>query len=166
MDLPLRRLNGLLMTVALLLVLLVIPVSAHAQLGGAFGPQGDPHIAASLLAESAAPAPGQTVALAIVMKPEKGWHGYWENPGDAGAGMRVDWVAPAGVTLTSFRYPVPERLVIAGLINHVYEHDYAVLLDVTVPATAAPGTVRPLLAAVATSGVRDPPVPERWRSVR
>lgn len=144
MNLPLPRLNDLLMTVMLGLLVLLAPGAAQAQFGGAFGPKGDPHIKASLLAESATPAPGSTVTLAILMKPDKGWHGYWANPGDAGAGMTVDWVAPSGVTLAPFRYPVPERLVIAGLMNHVYEHDYAVLLDVVIPVTATRGMAIPI----------------------
>jgi thiol:disulfide interchange protein/DsbC/DsbD-like thiol-disulfide interchange protein len=153
MDFPLRWLNGLLMTVGQLIagliiglfaVLLLVASPAGAQQGGAFIQRGDPHIRASLVAETATPAAGQTVTLAILMRPEKGWHGYWENPGDAGAGMRVDWATPNDVRIGAFRYPVPERLVIAGLMNHVYEHDYAVLLDVMLPAGLAKGTVVPI----------------------
>jgi thiol:disulfide interchange protein len=144
MDFPLRRLNGLLMTVLCLCALLFGAQAALAQIGGAFGPRGEAHIRASLLAESPAPAPGSTVTLAILMKPDKGWHGYWENPGDAGAGMRIEWETPEGVRMGALRYPVPERLVIAGLMNHVYEHDYAMLLDVVIPAGLAPGTSIPI----------------------
>jgi len=141
MNSPLPRLNGLLMTVLLLLLAaLLMPSAASAQAGGAFLSQGEPHIRRSLLAETATPAPGTTVTLAILMRPDKGWHGYWENPGDAGVGMTVDWNAPTGVAIGAFRYPAPERLVISGLMNHVYEHDYAVLLDVAVPAGLAKGT--------------------------
>jgi DsbC/DsbD-like thiol-disulfide interchange protein/cytochrome c biogenesis protein CcdA len=147
MDFPLRRLNGVFVTVCLLLALFVASAAAHAQAGGAFAPRGEPHIRASLLAESATPAPGRTVTLAILMKPDKGWHGYWQNPGDAGAGMRIDWSGPAGVTFGPLRYPVPERLIISGLMNHVYEHEYALLVDVTVPAGMAPGTALPIRGA-------------------
>jgi len=137
MDFPLRWLNGLLMTVALLFAAL----PAHAQLGGAFASKGAPHIATTLVAETATPRAGGIVTLAILMKPEKGWHGYWENPGDAGAGMTVDWAPDSRVDVAPFHYPVPERLVIAGLMNHVYEHEYAVLFDVRLPEGLKPGTV-------------------------
>jgi thiol:disulfide interchange protein/DsbC/DsbD-like thiol-disulfide interchange protein len=103
------------------------------------------HIAAELIAESAA-APGQTVTLAIRMTPEPGWHGYWQNPGDAGLGMTLDWTIPAGATAGQIAYPVPDVLVVAGLMNHVYEHEYALLVPVTVPSTATPGTTLPLRA--------------------
>jgi DsbC/DsbD-like thiol-disulfide interchange protein/cytochrome c biogenesis protein CcdA len=99
-----------------------------------------PHIAAKLVAESAAPAPGGTAAIALTMAPEKGWHGYWLNGGDAGFGLQVEWNAPEGVTVTPFRYPVPEALILFGMMNHVYEHPYALLADVRVDKSVAPGT--------------------------
>jgi DsbC/DsbD-like thiol-disulfide interchange protein/cytochrome c biogenesis protein CcdA len=96
------------------------------------------HIAAELLAEGPG-APGETVTLAIRMRPQPGWHGYWSNPGDAGFGMGLEWSLPASAKVGQPRYPVPETLVIGGMMNHVYEHDYAVLVPFTVPADARPG---------------------------
>ncbi|MBN8830292.1 MAG: thiol:disulfide interchange protein, partial [Sphingomonadales bacterium] len=146
MNLPLRRLNGLFMTLFALVAALLAATPASAQLGGAFGARGAPHIAASLIAETTSPKAGGTVTLAILMKPEKGWHGYWENPGDAGAGMSVDWEPAGGISASvgPFHYPVPERLVISGLMNHVYEHEYAVLVDMRLPQGLAPGTRVPV----------------------
>ncbi len=96
------------------------------------------HIAAELIAEGPA-APGRTVTLAFHMRPEKGWHGYWSNPGDAGFGMTLKWRLPPGAAAGEPRYPVPETLIVSGLMNHVYEHDYAVLVLLTLPADARPG---------------------------
>lgn len=101
------------------------------------------HIAATLVAESAA-APGKTVTLAIHMRPAPGWHGYWSNPGDAGLGMTLGWVLPAGFAAGAPDYPVPETLMMGGLMNHVFEHDYAVLVPLTVPQAAAPGSRLPI----------------------
>ncbi|HVR91426.1 MAG TPA: thioredoxin family protein [Novosphingobium sp.] len=101
------------------------------------------HIAAELVAESAA-APGRTIMLAIHMRPEAGWHGYWSNPGDAGLGMALDWTLPGGAKAGAPLYPVPGTLLISGLMNHVYEHEYAVLVPLTIPANSVPGAVLPL----------------------
>ena len=79
------------------------------------------------------------------MRPAKGWHGYWQNPGDAGLPMDVQWQLPAGFSAGPLRYPVPTRLTVAGLMNFVYERDYAVLVRLKVPASAT-GTV-PIRAA-------------------
>ena len=116
-----------------------------AQAQGAFG-GGPAHIAARLAAESAAPKAGEGTTIAFAMTPEKGWHGYWENPGDAGLGMTVEWTLPKGVSVGPLRYPVPETLLISGLMNHVYEGPYAVLATLKVAAEVAPGTRLPVRA--------------------
>ena len=72
--------------------------------------------------------------------PTPGWHGYWLNPGDAGLPMDVQWQLPKGFSAGPLRYPVPTRLTVAGLMNYVYERDYAVLVRLKVPAGAS-GTV-------------------------
>ena len=76
------------------------------------------------------------MTLAIHFTPAPGWHGYWSNPGDAGDGMTLDWHLPAGWKAGEPQYPVPRELSIAGLMNHVYEAEYAVLVPVAVPAGA------------------------------
>src|SRR3954463_8844518 len=88
-----------------------------------------------LVAEGPAP-PGGEVELAIHMRPAPGWHGYWLNPGDAGLPMQVQWQLPQGYSAGPPRYPVPTRLTVAGLMNYVFERDYAVLVRLKVPADA------------------------------
>ncbi len=92
-----------------------------------------------LIAEGPAPAGGD-VELAIHMRTKPGWHGYWLNPGDAGLPMEVVWQLPKGFAAGPLRYPVPSRLTVANLMNYVYEHDYAVLVRLKVPADAK-GTI-------------------------
>ena len=112
----------------LLLVLLLTPVLAQAR-----------GIEPELVAEGPAPVGGE-VELAIHMHPGPGWHGYWLNPGDAGLPMEVRWQLPRGFAAGPLRYPVPTRLEVAGLMNYVYERDYAVLVRLKVPADAK-GTI-------------------------
>ena len=68
------------------------------------------HIKPELLVEGPA-APGGQVTLAFLMKPEKGWHGYWYNPGDAGLGLSPQWTRPAGAKAGELAYPVPQTLI-------------------------------------------------------
>ena len=98
------------------------------------------HIQPKLIAESRAPAPGGATTLALTMTPEKGWHGYWINGGDAGFGLSVEWNLPEGVTVAPLRYPVPEPLILFGMMNHVYEHPYALLADIEVDESVAQGS--------------------------
>lgn len=126
----------------LLLALAYAPANAWAQ--GAFSGTGAPHISASLEAETQHPAAGGIVTLAFVMTPEPGWHGYWLNPGDAGKPIEPRWTLPNGATVGALRYPVPQTLLVSGLMNHVYEGRYAVLADLRVPPGLAPGTSLPI----------------------
>ena len=103
-------------------------------------------MAVSLVPETTAVAPGSTVTLAFVMRPNPGWHGYWQNPGDAGAPPRVDWRLQPGWQAEPLRYPVPDRLLIFGLMNYVFERDYALLATLRVPASAEPGATVPVEA--------------------
>ncbi len=100
-------------------------------------------IAAQLVVEAPA-APGGLLTVAILMRPDPGWHGYWLNPGDAGQGMTLSWIGPYGTVPGPPRYPVPQTLLISGLMNHVYEREYAVLNDIKLSIDAKPGDVVPL----------------------
>ena len=116
----------------LLSLLLILSAPAFAQ-------SSPPHVNAiqpELTAEGPAIA-GKPVELALAMHTRKGWHGYWLNPGDAGLPMQVDWHLPAGASVGALRYPVPGRLIVAGLMNYVFEKDYAVLARLAVPADAS-----------------------------
>ncbi|MGL5837830.1 MAG: protein-disulfide reductase DsbD family protein, partial [Sphingorhabdus sp.] len=77
-------------------------------------------------------------------EPKPGWHGYWENPGDAGLGLQLEWQLPMGVTAGKPRFPVPKPLLIGGLMNHVYEEPHAVLVDLDISPTVRVGTVLPV----------------------
>jgi DsbC/DsbD-like thiol-disulfide interchange protein/cytochrome c biogenesis protein CcdA len=101
------------------------------------------HLAAELIAEGPA-VPGETLTLALKFKPDPGWHGYWSNPGDAGYGMRLEWKLPEGWKAGEPLYPVPHKLLIAGLMNHVYEGEYAVLVPIEVPPQAAVQNITPI----------------------
>ena len=90
------------------------------------------NVPATLVAESRQVQAGQSVTLAFVMTPKPTWHGYWENPGDAGIGMSFDWSLPDGVTAGKAQYPVPDTLLISGIMNYIYKGDYAVLVNLVV----------------------------------
>ncbi|WP_166039411.1 protein-disulfide reductase DsbD domain-containing protein [Sphingosinicella sp. YJ22] len=126
----------------LLTLLIAVPAAAQPLAAGRN------HIAAELVAESATPAPGQSVTIAFSFTPEPGWHGYWLNPGDAGQAARVEWQLPDGAEVGALRYPVPERLIIQGLMNHVFNGPHAFLATLRLPAGIAPGTAIPVRARI------------------
>lgn len=120
-----------------LALLLAFPASAQA-------PGKSPHVRIALIAETDHPAPGSEVTLAFASTPEPGWHAYWENPGDAGLPARAEWTLPKGASAGPLRFPVPERLIIGGLMNYVYEAPFAPLVTLNVPADAKVGDPFPV----------------------
>ncbi|MPT49331.1 MAG: thiol:disulfide interchange protein [Sphingobium sp.] len=120
-----------------------LPSAAGPLSSGAFN-SAIPHISARLEAETLSPAAGGRVTLAFVMEPEKGWHGYWANPGDAGKAMELEWGLPKGMVAGELRYPVPYGLLVAGLMNHVYKGRYALLTDLDIPVGLPVGTKLPV----------------------
>jgi thiol:disulfide interchange protein len=105
---------------------------------------GSHHLAIRLVAESDTPAPDQQVTLALDTRPEPGWHGYWSNPGDAGFPAKLDWTLPKGVTASAPVYPMPDTMLVAGLMNYVFKAPYAPLVTLSVPAAMKAGAKLPI----------------------
>ncbi|WP_461457945.1 protein-disulfide reductase DsbD family protein [Parasphingorhabdus sp.] len=124
----------LLATIFLAAFMSVAPAQAQVDLN-----KRELNVAATLVAESQQVQSGQSVTLAFVMTPKPTWHGYWENPGDAGIGMSFDWNLPDGVTAGKAQYPVPDTLLISGIMNYIYKGDYAVLVNLVVSERVKPG---------------------------
>ncbi|MEZ0243999.1 MAG: protein-disulfide reductase DsbD family protein [Sphingomonas sp.] len=122
---------------ALLLALVGLPAMAQEIEPG-------PHVVLELVPETDSPAAGTEVTLALVGTPKPRWHAYWQNPGDAGIPTKAVWTLPNGVTAGDFSYPVPERLLIAGLMNYVYEKPYTRFVTLKIPAGLALGTPLPV----------------------
>ncbi|PZN92934.1 MAG: thiol:disulfide interchange protein [Alphaproteobacteria bacterium] len=97
-----------------------------------------PHTRLEIIAESRTPMPGQPLSIGLKLTPKDGWHTYWQNPGDAGAPTRVAWTLPAGMPDPApLAYPVPETLVVSGLMNYVYAKPNTLLTTLTPPAGTA-----------------------------
>lgn len=90
-----------------------------------------------LVAETARPAPGSRFTVGVALTPAKGWHTYWQQPGDAGMPPRAQWALPSGTTASEFRFPVPEPFLVSGLMNHVYSGQNILLADIEVPEGAS-----------------------------
>ena len=128
------------------LPLAVLAILAFAALPGAAqeARYGSGNIPVALVADGP-PVPGETWTLALHFTPtSEEWHGYWSNPGDAGQGMSLQWRLPDGWEAGEPVYPVPRRLVISGLMNHVYEGEHTVLVPIRVPGTAAVANPAPI----------------------
>lgn len=99
-----------------------------------------PHVAPSLVADTTAIVPGKPFRVGLVMKIEKGWHTYWQYPGDAGSPAEIKWQLPPGFTAGPIQWPAPETIdePEAQLQSYAYEGEVMLIQTITPPANLAP----------------------------
>lgn len=132
------------MTIILAIMLAIIAWAVPASAQGDPANDPPPHLKIQLVAETSTPKAGSMINLALDSRPQPGWHGYWQNPGDAGFPAKFAWTLPGNVTAGDPRYPAPRQLIVAGLMNYVFEQPYAVIVPLTVPKGLAAGTKLPI----------------------
>ncbi|MBX9977876.1 MAG: thioredoxin family protein, partial [Alphaproteobacteria bacterium] len=67
------------------------------------------------------PKKGETFWVAVTLEPQKGWHTYWDNPGESGFKTTINWDLPKGVTVEKTLSSTPQRLMLEKLTTYVYE---------------------------------------------
>lgn len=102
-------------------------------------PENKAHVAARLIADRAAVAPGETFTLGLSLDHPPHWHTYWKNPGDAGSVTSVTWKETSGATFGAWRFPAPHLYAVDTIRNFVFEGKAVLLLKVTAPASLKPG---------------------------
>ena len=97
-------------------------------------------VALSLVADRGAVRPGETFRLGVRLVIERGWHVYWENPGDSGTPTQAQITAPAGFEVGPLRFPAPVRHEVEGdIVTYVHEGELLLVADVRAPAGLEPG---------------------------
>ncbi|HEY2070743.1 MAG TPA: thioredoxin family protein [Rhizomicrobium sp.] len=126
------------LVLAFLIALFAMP--AVAQVAG-----GD-KVQARLIGEAGEVAPGGTLTVALeeVIRPT--WHTYWVNPGEAGLPALIEWTLPPGWKTGPIEWPYPKLLPVPPLMDFGYEGTVWLLVPITVPADAKPGTLVTLKA--------------------
>lgn len=104
-----------------------------------------PHTTVTLLANDSAVAPGQTFLVGLQFKMEKGWHVYWQNPGDSGEPPKIQWQMPMGFHAGAIEWPTPKKLTAPSIVDYGYENE--VLLAVPMHAPASFKSNRPATIA-------------------
>jgi thiol:disulfide interchange protein/DsbC/DsbD-like thiol-disulfide interchange protein len=113
-----------------------IVVAAMAVTGAAVAaPVRTAHVEAELVPAATALTPGAPLTVALRLKMEKGWHTYWQNPGESGLPTTLAWKLPAGLTAGPIQWPPPRALPAGPLINFGYEGEVFLLTDIA--ATSA-----------------------------
>ena len=93
----------------------------------------DAHCKARLIVSSQVLGPGHSLRLGLWIKLDEGWHTYWRNPGDSGAGPILDWKLPKGYQATELFYPLPHRITSGSLESIAYENEVLFWLELDIP---------------------------------
>src|SRR5258706_14262927 len=118
------------------------------------------HVEAELVADKAAAQPGKTTTVGLKLRMEPQWHTYWRNPGDSGLPTRIQWILPEGWKAGEIQWPYPQHLPVGPLMNYGYEDEVVLLVALTAPADAKPGSV-PLKARAEWLVCKDICIPEK-----
>ena len=92
-------------------------------------------VKAEMLADVDSVKAGQPFTVGVLLRIEKGWHVYWENPGDSGMATSVKITAPAGWKVDAVQLPVPIKFEQPGnLVGYGYLDRVLITARVTPPA--------------------------------
>lgn len=82
---------------------------------------------------------GTPFDVGLKWETEKGWHIYWQNPGEAGIAPRVQWTMPPGFTVAEPMFPRPFRHVdpAGAITTNILEGSPVLVYTVTPPAAIA-----------------------------
>jgi thiol:disulfide interchange protein DsbD len=106
-------------------------------------------VAVGLVVSTVRAEPGTSFDVGVLLRMQRGWHVYWQNPGDAGLPTSVRWSVPEGFTVGPLRWPVPRRFEQpGGVVGYGYDDTVLLGAAVTAPATLAKDTPIPLRAEV------------------
>ncbi len=97
------------------------------------------HVEAQLHSARASVAPGERFMIVLRQTIDEHWHSYWLNPGDAGEPTVINWRLPQGAAAGEIRWPVPDAIPFADLVNYGYSNEVLLPIELTAPANARLG---------------------------
>ena len=107
-----------------------------------------PHGTLELVSDNSSIAPGRDFTIGLEFKMERGWHIYWENPGDSGEPPHVTWQLPKGLTAGEIKWPAPRKMGASTIVNYVYDGDVLLMAPMRVSADYSASSSDKLDAAV------------------
>ncbi len=88
-----------------------------------------------IIAEQTPLKPNSTITIATEIKLAPDWHVYWENPGDSGLPVNIEWDAPEGFEFSKISWATPKKIAYDILVNYGYYNNVTLLQTVKIPDT-------------------------------
>ncbi len=106
--------------------------------------RGNELVRVELLCDRSAIRAEETFTLAAKLSVQKGWHVYWENPGDSGIPTRLSIKGPPGFSVGDALFPAPEREDAEGdIVTYVHKGEVLFLAEARAPKELAAGSKLP-----------------------
>ncbi len=116
------------------LILLILFLSIFSDIYVAAA-KAEEYTSVNIIAEKTPIKPNSEVIIATEINLDDGWHVYWENPGDSGLPVTIDWKAPKDFKFSQIYWPVPKKITYDILANYGYYNKVILLQTLKTPAT-------------------------------
>jgi thiol:disulfide interchange protein DsbD len=83
--------------------------------------------------------PSGSVTIGFHFRMQKGWHIYWQNPGDSGQAPSITWTLPDGFTAGDILWPAPQRIPLPNLADYGYTNEIVLMVPIQAPPKLKPG---------------------------
>ena len=80
------------------------------------------HARISIIKDHSDFVPGTSLNIGLKVSMDEGWHTYWENPGDSGGPIEINWDLPNGFAVSNIKWPLPEKIEYPPLMTFGYEN--------------------------------------------
>ena len=98
-----------------------------------------PKSVSSFISEVTSVAPGQPFTVALKLEHPEKWHSYYLNTGGVELPPSIEWQLPTGAKASDIQWPIPEVKEGFNGKSFVYTGSPVFLIEITPPATLAPG---------------------------
>lgn len=85
-----------------------------------------------LLADKSSVAPGSEFHIIFELEPNFGWHAYWENPGDAGLKLEMNWHDTEAVEIGNLQFTTPHLIPFEEIVSYGYDGKVTIIAEVRV----------------------------------
>lgn len=104
--------------------------------------------------------PGQKFYIALQTKLDRNWHTYWQNPGDSGEPVYIDWALPIGIEAGVINWPSPKVIQTGPIVNYGFEGSPIFPVQFSVGKDVEPGSIVTITANFSYLVCKDICIPE------
>ena len=80
----------------------------------------------------------EKVPIGLWVTLQKGWHSYWQYPGESGKALSATWTLPSDGFVSHFGWPIPTRMNFGSLTNFVYKNHFLLISELSLSKKHSP----------------------------